>query len=111
LQFLEEEACPWSSKVCSGAAEGGHLHIIQWCRSRGFVWDETTCYSAAGYGHLEVLKWLHGNGWFYRLAIKFFTKHSFVKNPFGMKKLVFLLSLVTTSRLLSGFALKVSFTA
>ncbi|SPN79732.1 Ankyrin repeat-containing protein [Cedratvirus Zaza IHUMI] len=45
-----------------------------------FPWSEISCKHAAWKGNLKVLKWLREQGWFYRLAIKFFTKHSFVKN-------------------------------
>ena len=66
--------------VC-GAAEGGHLSVLQWAREHGCPWDEWTCnlkgapggvgvgagaplpvglhheYSAASGGHLAVLQW------------------------------------------------------
>ena len=45
-------------------------------------------------GHLHVLQWARANGWFYRLAIKFFTKHNFVKNSWDKKPVFLLLDVV-----------------
>ncbi|QDZ25706.1 hypothetical protein A3770_18p82240 [Chloropicon primus] len=41
------------------AAEGGHLHALQWLRSQEppCPWDEWTCEAAARGGHLDVLQW------------------------------------------------------
>ena len=48
--------------VCAGAAQGGHLFILQFLRENGFPWSESTLYKAAEYGHLDVLKWAYENG-------------------------------------------------
>ena len=50
------------TRTCSGAAEGGHLEVLQWARENGCPWDSDTCDKAAGKGHLEVLKWARQNG-------------------------------------------------
>nr|WIL03681.1 ankyrin repeat protein [Cedratvirus plubellavi] len=76
-----------SAVICSYAAQEGRLEMLQWMRQEGFPWDESTCTGAAYYGHLEVLKWARTNDWFYRKAIKFFTKHGFVKNLLERKHL------------------------
>jgi len=46
--------------LCSAAARGGHLHVLQWLRSRDppHAWGKLTCAAAAQGGHLEVLQWL-----------------------------------------------------
>ena len=48
--------------VCSYAALGGHLEVLQWARANGCPWDEDTCSAAANRGHLEVLQWARANG-------------------------------------------------
>ena len=50
----------WDEKVCSAAAAGGQLTVLQWLRSQDppCPWDERTCYAAARSGHLTVLQWL-----------------------------------------------------
>ena len=52
--------CLWDVMTCSGAARGGHLHVLQWARSQDppCPWDVKTCYRAAEGGHLQVLQWL-----------------------------------------------------
>nr|WIL02937.1 hypothetical protein Cbor_378 [Cedratvirus borely] len=49
----------------------------------GCEWDSWVCSKATKEGYLRILKWLRKNGWFHRLAMKFFTKRSFVKNLLG----------------------------
>jgi len=53
---------PWNEETCAAAAEGGHLHIIQWARANGCPWDRWTCAWAADNGHFEVLQWARENG-------------------------------------------------
>ena len=48
--------------MCSLAAKGGQLEVLQWARANGCPWDEETCAFATIGGHLEVLQWLHANG-------------------------------------------------
>ena len=48
--------------ICTKAAKGGHLEILQWARFYKFPWDEYTCLEAAYGGHLEVLQWARLNG-------------------------------------------------
>ena len=52
-------------EVCSAAAGGGQLRLLQWARRRGYGWGEQTCASAAASGHLDVLVWArkHGCPW------------------------------------------------
>lgn len=45
------------AKLCTLAAKGGHLAVLQWARWQGCPWDETTCQGAAEGGHLAVLQW------------------------------------------------------
>jgi hypothetical protein len=51
-----------SPQVCSWAAVGGHLHVLQWAREHGFPWNTATCRGAAMNGHMGVLRWSGGAG-------------------------------------------------
>lgn len=42
----------------SQAAQGGHLHIVQWLHAQGALCRPQTMDVAAGNGHLEVVQWL-----------------------------------------------------
>ncbi len=44
--------------LCAGAARGGHLSVLEWASRRGYLWDKRACANAAGRGHLHVLRWL-----------------------------------------------------
>jgi cellulase/cellobiase CelA1 len=51
--------------MCTLAARGGHLQVLQWTHEHGYPWCENLegaeindCVVATGGGHLEVLKWL-----------------------------------------------------
>ena len=57
IAWAKENRCPLSARLCSEAANGGHLKVLRWARGNGCPWDMTTCDSAAAGGHLEVLKW------------------------------------------------------
>ena len=93
LQYLRDNGCSWSTEttrvaaqfghlnllrymvlspnhlqfdktLCASAAFEGHLHILQFARSKEVdskaVWDESTCAWAAQSGKLEVLRWMRG---------------------------------------------------
>ena len=62
LQWARVNDCPWSALTCSEAAGGGHLKMLQWAIANGCSWDETTCSEASCGGHLDVLKWARVNG-------------------------------------------------
>jgi hypothetical protein len=51
--------------VCAAAAHWGHLHIVEWLITRGWVWtaeDSLACSGAARFGHLPLLRLLCANG-------------------------------------------------
>ncbi|WZN64592.1 putative ankyrin repeat protein [Chloropicon roscoffensis] len=60
LEYLKVKGYKFDDGPCQGAARGGHLNVLKWCRSQTppCPWDEETCAMAASWGHLEVLKWL-----------------------------------------------------
>ena len=58
LKWAREQGCPWDPKVCSCAAERGHLDVLKWAREQGCPWGEEVVISATRGGHLEILKWL-----------------------------------------------------
>ena len=60
LAWAKANGCPWVARVCSLAAEGGHLEALQWARENDCPWNSSVCYTAAGWGHLEVLQWALG---------------------------------------------------
>jgi hypothetical protein len=41
------------------AAQGGHLHVLQWAWANGFAGHTSTAVAAAAGGHLAVLEWAH----------------------------------------------------
>jgi hypothetical protein len=45
-----------------GAAEKGHLHVLQYLHVNGCRWDASACEGAARSGHLEVLEYLNMSG-------------------------------------------------
>src|ERR1700679_142126 len=49
-------------RICSYAALGGNLDVLQWLRANGCPWDEFTCSQAALGVHLDVLQWARANG-------------------------------------------------
>jgi hypothetical protein len=59
-----------TTSICTIAAEYGHLHLIQWARSKGYLWNEKTSSSSAWNFDdtktedraLEILQWLRLNG-------------------------------------------------
>ena len=59
LEYLKVKGYKFDDWPCEGAARGGHLNVLKWCRSQTppCPWDEETCAMAASWGHLEVLKW------------------------------------------------------
>ena len=61
LEWLRENECPWDKNTCE-AASGGHLEVPMWARENDCPWDENTCKEAACGGHLEVLQWARENG-------------------------------------------------
>ena len=62
LEWLRENECPWDKNTCKEAAYSGHLEVLQWARENDCPWDENTCRAAAYGGHLEVLQWARENG-------------------------------------------------
>ena len=51
-----------TSEVLGSAAEGGHLDVIRWLRSKGCPWNELTSNKAAAAGALESLEFLRRHG-------------------------------------------------
>lgn len=50
------------SLVCLEAAKSGHLHAVQWARSRGCFWNCRTLIAAAMGRHHDVFVWARDNG-------------------------------------------------
>ena len=63
LDWAKANGCPWGTQVCSWAAGGGHLEVLQWARvTYNRPWNEWTCAAAAEGGHLHVLHWARAHG-------------------------------------------------
>ena len=62
LQWAHHNGCLWGEMTCERAAKGGHLVVLQWARQNGCPWDQSTCSGAADGGHLAVLQWARQNG-------------------------------------------------
>jgi len=68
IEWLRSKGCTWSERACTMAAQEGHLHALQWLRERGCPWDEKVCARAMRNGHLHIVEWARANGcpWDYR---------------------------------------------
>ncbi len=64
LQWLQAQGYKSDERsVCATAARGGQLELLKWARTNNFKMDMlNVCESAAIGGHLEVLKWARANG-------------------------------------------------
>jgi hypothetical protein len=49
------------AQVCRAAARGGHVDVLDWAGSVGFVLDVDLLVIAAGAGHANVLEWRFGD--------------------------------------------------
>lgn len=62
LQEVRRLGGPWDEGTSQAAAQGGHLHVLQWLRAGPMKarcpWDERTCEAAARGGHIDVLRWM-----------------------------------------------------
>ena len=56
LQLAREYRCPWDERTCKCAVRTGKLEILQWVRENRCPWDARTCSAAAKYGHLHILQ-------------------------------------------------------
>ena len=62
LQLAREYRCPWDERTCKCAVRTGKLEILQWVRENRCPWDARTCSAAAKYGHLHILQWAREQG-------------------------------------------------
>jgi hypothetical protein len=58
LQLAREYDCPWDENTFHCAARSGNFQLIKWARNNGCRWDANTCTAAARLGQLEILQWL-----------------------------------------------------
>lgn len=50
-----------SANICQHAANGGHIHVLEWLRCHGHELGTPIYWNAINHGHLHVVKWLHEN--------------------------------------------------
>jgi Ankyrin repeats (3 copies) len=63
LKWLHIDAeCPLPQDICSSAAAGGSVDMLQWLIAAGCDFDAATSYHAALAGHMHVLQFLRGQG-------------------------------------------------
>ncbi|CAM9228187.1 unnamed protein product, partial [Laminaria digitata] len=61
LEWARANNCPGDENTCYTAAWRGHFKLFQWARENCCPWDDRTCRSAAGAGHFSALQWVQGN--------------------------------------------------
>lgn len=61
LTWARSKRCAWGGNICSIAAYKGHLAVLQWARVNGCPWDHSTFVNAAMGGHMDVLWYLRDN--------------------------------------------------
>ena len=59
ISFIDKDD---ASRICSGAAFGGHLDILQYLYANGFPVDKSACNSAARGGHIDCLEFAREKG-------------------------------------------------
>ncbi len=59
LQLAREHGCPWDENTFHCAARSGNFQLMKWARINGCRWDSNTCTAAARLGQLEILQWAH----------------------------------------------------
>lgn len=42
LKFLQKKNYSWDHRICSFAASGGHLELLQWARTKGCPWNKNS---------------------------------------------------------------------
>ena len=65
LQWLRSEnggKCHWAEATSRVAASEGHIELLKWAHQNGCPWNEGTCTGAARNGNLELLKWVRKKG-------------------------------------------------
>ena len=75
LNYLANNNCPMNGNANANgngttdtdditltAAQAGHLHVLQWARSKGYPWNTNTCSISAQLGHLQILQWATAEG-------------------------------------------------
>lgn len=62
LDYLRSRGCPWSPYTMSRAASRGRLHILRWAHERGCPSNQSATLAAAAGGHLCCLKFLRSIG-------------------------------------------------
>jgi hypothetical protein len=65
-KWAHQNGCPWNETICSAAARGGQLSVLQWAHEDGCPWNanwkdcrrEATCQSG---NSSIVVRWLDGH--------------------------------------------------
>jgi len=64
LKWAHNNGCTWDSRVCHLAAINGHMKILKWARQNGCEWDVNECFSsAAENGHMDIIDWILSCGY------------------------------------------------
>lgn len=63
LQWLLSEGfVTWDGGMSVYAAEGGHIPVLEWAKDQSFLFHEETSFAAARFGRKNTLIWLRANG-------------------------------------------------
>jgi len=57
LQCAREHGGPWNEYTTGYAAQGGHLPVLLWAVDQGCPWDSDVCDGAAMSGNLQIMHW------------------------------------------------------
>eukprot|EP00611_Tribonema_gayanum_P021865 TRINITY_DN429_c0_g1_i2.p2 TRINITY_DN429_c0_g1~~TRINITY_DN429_c0_g1_i2.p2 ORF type:complete len:423 (-),score=115.64 TRINITY_DN429_c0_g1_i2:566-1834(-) len=66
-------------RVCLGAAQYGHVEVLEWCKRNGagvFMYDGGAAACAARAGQIEVLRWLRAHGCWSRRVVAAALNHA-----------------------------------
>jgi len=62
LEWFEAQGWSCDESVCTNAAQYGHLDVLQWARARGCPWNNNVYKAAVRGGHLHIIQWAHQHG-------------------------------------------------
>lgn len=73
LEYLLSINCPIDSYACAMAASSGHFDILKWLRKNNCPWDDNVCAYAAENGHLDIIKWARKNNCFWSASTTYYA--------------------------------------
>ena len=63
VEYLYTHQCPCSMvNTCNAAIVGGHIHVLEYLRSKGIAWTWGAYDLAVETGHVDVVRFMHQHG-------------------------------------------------